>query len=256
MGWFQGGFANCAATHISIDGQVVQDYVPHHNPFQYYRSTSNPDHLPPTSPKMVGKTDRANHIYDISDFWAAAKVGNVPAVSFFKAPAYQDGHPGYSSPLLEQEFIVSVINKLQLLPEWEDMAVIIAYDDSGGWYDHQSPPIINQSQTYADVLTGPGSAGSNPPAGGYQGRPGYGLRLPFILISSWAKENFVDHTLIDQTSILRFIEDNWSLGRIGNFSFDKISGSMLEMFNFKRRSDRVLILNPQTGQIVCDKSNV
>lgn len=250
-GWFHGGFADCLATHIGNEGLIVFDYIPHHNPFQYYASTSNPEHLPPTSPEMIGRTDQANHLYDIEDFWKAASIGNVPAVSFLKAPAYQNGHGGNSNPLLEQEFLVTTINRLQELPQWKNMAIIIAYDDSGGWYDHEMPTIINQSQTFADALTGLGQAGTNPPLGGFQGRPAYGFRVPFVLISPWAKENYVDHALTDQTSILRFIEDNWRLGRIGNASFDKYAGSLLNMFDFKRRcfGTRKLFLNPSTGEI-------
>jgi phospholipase C len=66
---------------------------------------------------MIGKTDQANHQYDLSDFWAAAEVGNLPAASFLKAPSYQQGHAGYSGPLLEQSFLVDTINKIQKLPE-------------------------------------------------------------------------------------------------------------------------------------------
>lgn len=248
-GWFQGGFADCNATHQGPNGPLP-DYVPHHNPFQYYQSTSNPLHLPPTSAKMIGKTDRANHLYDISDFWKAAEHGHIPAVSFFKAPQYQAGHPHNSTPLLEQEFLVSVINKLQTLPEWKNMAIIIAYDDSGGWYDHEVPPIINDSQIPNDAFTAPGMVGPNPPLGGYQGRPGYGMRLPFILISPWAKVNYVDHSLIDQTSILRFIEHNWGLGRIGNFSFDSFAGSLMDMFDFKKRKLRYLMMDPNSGEVI------
>lgn len=249
-GWFQGGFSDCSSKHPNPSGILVADYVPHHNPFQYYQSTSNPEHLPPSSLEMVGKTDRANHLYDISDFWSAAEEGNVPAVSFFKAPAYQNGHAGNSSPLLEQEFLVSTINRLQRLPQWKNMAIIIAYDDSGGWYDHEVPTIVNQSQISNDAFSAPGSIGNNPPLGGYQGRPSYGFRLPFILISPWAKENYVDSSLIDQTSILSFIEDNWNLGRIGDFSFDAYAESILPMFNFHKKKYRVLILDPGTGEIV------
>lgn len=249
-GWFQGGFANPNATHPGEDGVPVVDYIPHHNPFQYYQSTSNPQHLPPTSPAMVGKTDQANHIYDLADFWAAADQGNVPAVSFFKAPAYQDGHAGYSNPLLEQEFLVETVNALQKLPQWKDMAIIISYDDSGGWYDHEMMAMINDSQIPEDALVAPGNAGSNPPLGGYQGRPGYGFRVPFVLISPWAKVNFVDSTLTDQTSVLRFIEDNWNLGRIGDFSFDAYAGELLNMFDFSKRRERSLILDRNTGEIL------
>ena len=110
-GWFQGGFkptsvangaAVCATRHTNIGGATVTDYIPHHEPFQYYTSTANPHHLPPSSVAMIGHTDQANHQYDLSDFWAAADAGNLPAVSFLKAAAYQDGHAGYSDPLDEQ----------------------------------------------------------------------------------------------------------------------------------------------------------
>jgi phospholipase C len=248
-GWFQGGFSNQTAQHAGNGGILYTDYIPHHNPFQYYPSTSNPNHLPPTYSKHVGKTDQANHNYDISDFWAAAEHGVVPSVCFFKAPAYQDGHGGYSNPHLEQQFLVSTINKLQKLPQWKDMAIIIAYDDSGGWYDHEPLPLINDSQISADAYTSSGACGNSTPWGGYQGRPAYGLRVPFIIISPWARENFIDHTMIDQTSILSFIEYNWKLGRIGDFSFDTAAGSILNMFDFHKRNARSLILSHKTGKI-------
>jgi Phosphoesterase family len=79
---------------------------------------------------MVGKTDRANHLYDLSWFWTAARAGHLPAVSLLKAPAYQNGHPGNSDPLDEQVFLVTVLNFLQQLPEWRHMAVIIAWDEA------------------------------------------------------------------------------------------------------------------------------
>jgi phospholipase C len=101
-GWFEGGFSNCNQTHTTTNGGVRKDYIPHHQPFQYYASTANPHHLPPTSVAMIGhQGDRANHQYDTTDFWNAANADNLPAVSFIKAPAYQDGNAGYSNPLLE-----------------------------------------------------------------------------------------------------------------------------------------------------------
>ena len=105
-GWFQGGFkpssvsagaAVCATTHNNVSGASAgTDYIPHHEPFQYYPQTSNPHHLPPTSTAMIGQTDQANHQYDTSDFFTALAAGNLPAVSYLKAPGYQDGHAGYS----------------------------------------------------------------------------------------------------------------------------------------------------------------
>ena len=258
-GWFQGGFrptsrladgsAVCGATHANIAGTVSSDYVPHHQPFQYWASTANPHHLPPSSTGMIGQTDQANHQYDLDDFWAAARNGNLPAVSFLKAPAYQDGHASNSDPLDEQQFVVSTLNALQSLPHWGEIAVLITYDDSDGWYDHVMAPVVSASATSADALTGPGACGV-PQEGEYQGRCGYGPRLPLLVISRWAKVNYVDHTLTDQSSVLRFIEDNWDLGRVGDQSFDERAGSIMNLFDFRISYTHAqrLYLNPATGQ--------
>jgi hypothetical protein len=158
--------------------------------------------------------------------------GNLPSVSFLKAAAYQDGHAGYSDPLDEQHFLVDTINRLQKLAEWNSTAVIITYDDSDGWYDHVMPPIVSQSNDPRyDRLLGKDGLCGLAPTGAYQDRCGYGPRLPFLIISPYAKVNYVDHSVTDQTSIIRFIEDNWDLGRIGNQSFDVKAGSILNMFN-------------------------
>lgn len=253
-GWFEGGFrptavvagkAVCGATHIGSDGKPKGDYIPHHQPFQFYLSTANPHHLPPSAVSMIGKTDQANHQYDLIDFWAAVDSGHMPAVSFLKAPAFQDGHAGYSDPLAEQTFLVETINRLEQTPEWTSMAIIIAYDDSDGWYDHVMPPIVSQSSTVDDALDGPGNCGVTP-TGGLPGRCGYGPRLPLLVISPFAKVNFVDHSTTDQSSILRFIEDNWGLGRIDG-SFDAKAGSLNNLFSFRGERARRLFLDPTTG---------
>ena len=258
-GFFQGGFdltvtnpdgsTGCNRTHTStVTGTKKVDYIPHHQPFQYYASTANLNHTRPSSVAAIGTTDGANHQYDIHDFFDALANGNFPAVSFLKAPGYRDGHAGYSSPLDEQAFVVVTINTLQKDPEWSSTAVIIAWDDSDGWYDHQLGPIVSQSSTTSDVLTGPNACGQAP-SGAAQGRCGYGPRLPLLVVSPFAKRNFVDNTVTDQSSILRFIEDNWGLGRTGKGSFDAIAGSLQNMFDFtaRPRQDR-LCLDPFTGE--------
>jgi phospholipase C len=252
-GWFQGGFRDTTAKHANIAGKFQTDYNPHHEPFQYYKSTSNPDHLPPSSTDMIGKTDQANHQYDLEDFWRAADTGHLPAVSYLKAANYQDGHAGYSDPLDEQHFLVDTINHLQKLPEWKETAVIIAYDDSDGWYDHVASPVVNHSN---DPENDSAPALGKPDLGDYQDRAGYGPRLPLLVISPYAKANFVDHTLTDQTSILRFIEDNWNLGRIGDYSFDEKAGSLENMFDFSNgHKNKRLFLDPITGE-EADQYNV
>lgn len=173
----------------------------------------------------------------------------LPAVSFLKPSEYQDGHPKYSDPLSLQTFLVNTINELQQMPEWRHMAIIIVWDDSGGWYDHVMPPIINQSHVPPDALLGPGNAG-NPPPGTYQGRLAYGMRVPFLVVSPFAKSNYVDHSVIDQTSVLRLIEKNWHLGTIGNQSFDQFASSLAPLFNFSSPHYKPFLLDPVTGRKV------
>ncbi len=236
------------------------DYIPHHEPFQYYKSTANPTHARPTSVTSVGQQDAANHQYDVHDFYDAILAGNYPAVSFLKAAGYQDGHAGYSDPLDEQAFVVHVINFLQENSgDWAHTAVVIMYDDSDGWYDHQMPPIMNQSSSAADALSGTGLCGSTGPTTALpgvagvahaQGRCGYGPRQPLLVISPWSKSNFVDHTVTDQTSVIRFIEDNWlNSQRIGSGSFDALANSIAGMLDFtKEEAKGAFILSETTGE--------
>lgn len=266
-GSFMGGFnlstvnpngtTGCSRSSAGLAG-TTNDYIPHHSFFNYWASTSNGAHTRPASVSEIGGAGPANHQYDLQDFYAAVAEGSFPAVNFIKAQAYQDGHAGYSDPLDEQTFIVDLINFLETQPTWSSTAVVIMYDDSDGWYDHQMGPIVNTSTGPQDALTGPGACGTaatalpgfnataNPHA---LGRCGYGPRLPLLVISPYAKENFVDHSITDQTSIIRFIEDNWlSSQRLDSGSFDVLANSITQMFNFsKLRVNGKLILNPLTG---------
>jgi phospholipase C len=189
----------------------------------------------------------------ICDFWNAAQIGNLPEVSFLKAAKYQDGHASYSNPLDEQTFLVNTINNIQKLPQWNSTAIIIAYDDSDGWYDHVMPPIVSQSSDPKnDKLLGEKGLCGQPSKSAYQDRCGYGPRAPLLMISPYSKVNFVDHSITDQTSILRFIEDNWNLGRIGDQSFDAKAGSLMNMFDFNDGGQQLankLFLGPTTGLI-------
>jgi phospholipase C len=272
-GWFHGGFAPtgvdanglavCGQHHTGLAGDdaVTQssdgDYIPHHEPFQYFPSTVNPHHVRPSDARLIGTSrDGTNHQYDLTDFFTALSEGQLPAVSYLKASAYQDGHAGYSDPIDEQTFLVNTINSIMQSPEWKETAIIIAYDDSDGWYDHVMGPIVNQSNVPGDdQLLGNGNCGTPKPIGDQgtiqNGRCGYGPRLPLMVISPWAKSNYIDHRVTDQSSILRFIEDNWDLGRIGNGSTDAIAGSLNGMFDFDEgRQNHKLILDPTSGQRV------
>ena len=245
------GTAVCASSHPNGSGLIRRDYYAGGTvePFQFWASTANPHHLPPRSTAEIGHGGPANHQYDLADFWRAAAAQHLPAVSFIKAASYDNGHPGLSSPLDEQRFLVDTINRIQTLPTWSSTAIIIAYDDSDGWYDHQMTPPLNSSHDKGqDVLSGPGSCGHGVPLGGYLDRCGPGPRQPFLVISPYAKRNSVDHTLTTQVSITRFIEDNWlHEQRLGNGSFDATAGSLSGLFDLGHPIDQPLLLDPSTG---------
>jgi phospholipase C len=256
-GWFQGGFAPtgtnaagfavCGSSHANIGGNSSVDYSPHHNPFEYYKSTANPKHLPPSSVAAIGHTDQANHQYDLTDFSAALKAGNMPAVSFLKAAEYQDAHPGYSDPLDEQTFLVNTINQIEKSKFWKNTAIVIAYDDSDGWYDHQKPVIVNGSNTSLDA-----AICSSAPVrlAGIPVRCGYSQRLPMLVISPWSRTNYVSHQLTNTASIIKFAENNWLGGkRIGGGSFDVSSNSLSGMLQFFAPHVDPVILNPTTGAV-------
>ncbi|MET9499454.1 alkaline phosphatase family protein [Streptomyces sp. NPDC006552] len=261
-GWFQGGFrpatpwdgkqghyAECQSqTHANAGGAQVVDYIPHHEPFQYYKSTANPHHLPPKNTREIGHDGQANHQYDIEDFDSALKTARLPSVSYLKAPGYQDGHAGTSSPLDEQHFLTSTINKIQRSPQWKDTAIVVAYDDSDGWYDHVMAPVKNGSEDSAVDSTGrqtdgPACQAGPAAAGGYKDRCSPGARQPLLVISPYSKVNKVDHTPTQQSSVLKFIEDNWHLGRLGDASFDVQAGSLNSLFDFGNPHQEQLLLN-------------
>ena len=301
-GWFQGGFrpsvaavpgTSAAVCGVQANKHVQADqlsgapadptqtaYNSHHEPFLYYASTSNPHHLAPTSTAAIGTdADQANHNYDLIDFKAALAAHNLPAVTYLKATNEGDGHPGNSDPLSEQTFLVDIINLIMQSPEWSSTAIVIEWDDSDGWYDHAVGPIVNPSNAAGfDAIAGGTPTGSTlngtcgtPAAGAFNGRCGYGPRFPFLVISPWAKQNYVDHTTTDQASILKFIEDNWLCKSAGpnntctlathiddttgitnpaQMSFDVKAGSLLGHFDFTHQKIRRMTLDDMTGAVL------
>jgi phospholipase C len=261
------------STISQVSGLTVNDYIPHHIWFQYFKDTANPNHIRPASTAEIGHNGPANHGYDIQDFFTTVSAGNYPAVSFIKMPAFQDSHPngGESNTLDEQAGVVDLINFLQEQPDWDSTAVIIAYDDSDGWYDHDfaqpksraSFSQIPAGATATDALNGngncgiPGAVGTSLPTGihgqGVNGRCGVGMRQPLLVISPFAKKNYISHVFSTQASIPQFIEDNWLNGeRLGQGSFDneRQTGSLMDMFDFSQKPGRKLILDRTEGTVV------
>ena len=287
-GGFMGGFdldtvnrngtTGCQrSTYSSVLDASPKDYIPHHNWFQYYASTSNPTHARPSSVWRIGYTDPkdststpVHHEYGLRDFYRAVASGNFPSVSYIKFPAIGDAHPGNSDPLDEQAHIVKLLNFLQRQPDWKNTAVIITYDDSDGWYDHRfaspttssfdsstSEKTAQGTVTGADQLNGPGSCTGPDAQPGIglngkivNGRCGPGTRIPFLVISPYARVNYVDDNRITQSSVVRFIEDNWLHGqRIGQGSNDATAGSIMGLFDFSHGAGKAqpVYLNPETG---------
>jgi phospholipase C len=276
-GGFMGGFdlsavnpngtTGCArSTYSNVLNAAKTDYIPHHNWFQYYSSTANPTHERPTSVAEIGHADDkdgsstpVHHEYDLQDFFRAVSSGNFPSVSYLKFPAVGDAHPGNSDPVDEQTYLATVLNFLQRQPEWKNTAVIVTYDDSDGWYDHRyASPTTASSDPTADQLNGPGVCNGPKARPGVgvngstvNGRCGPGTRIPFLVISPYAKRNYVGHARLAQSSVVRFIEDNWLNGeRIGQGSNDATAGSIMDMFDFRRGSslNPALFLDPNTGE--------
>jgi len=222
-----------------------------------------------------------NHQYDTSDFdQLVTAIGDgevspsaLPAVSFLKAPGYEDGHAAYSDPADEQAFVTREIDSLMRTPDWRSTVVLVNWDDSDGWYDHVYSGVTNPSLSPADNLTNTntntigtgqptsGQCGPSPqttaPLAGEQGRCGFGPRLPFLVISPYARVNHVDNDLSDQASIINFIEYNWRLPGIPGSAdqvlskVDRSEGvpfDLAGMFNFRYPQAGRLILSPVTGE--------
>ena len=159
---------------------------------------------------------------------------------------------------------MNTINSIESSSFWSSTAIILAYDDSDGWYDHLTD-MVNGSATTADSLNGAGvcmsataaaAALPGPNSNGLpvQGRCGHGPRLPLLVISPWANKNYIDNTPTDQASVIRFIEDTFLASkRIGGGSFDATAGTLNNMFNFSNGAvipnPNVVLLNPATGAV-------
>lgn len=272
-GWFSAGFkpttpynpttgtpakCNAMTKRTATDNASSTAYGAHYDPFMYYASTANQHHLPPASVAEIGNNGQANHQYDLSDFWIAVDNNNLPSVTFLKAPKSETGHPNDSSVLDEQEFLANVTNTIAQSPYWSSTVVFITYDDSDGWYDHQMPTIANHSNDPVNDFA-PTCGGKQAGLGGADDRCGHGPRQPLLVVSPYAKSNFISHTLSDQSSVLKFIEDNWHTGGIpdtlGQASFDDKAGSLNDMFDFGNHGNTPKVcLSPVNGSVVAPVS--
>jgi phospholipase C len=173
--FYQTNFAN------SQNG-TCKDYVPQENPFQYFTSTENSSHL---------------QDFTMSGFQSVLDSGTLPSVAWITPDGAHDMHPGGGNVLDGIEWLNQLVQAVKSSGAWQSTAIVVLWDESGGWYDHAPPPQLSGT----DPVTLPGGQG-------------FGMRVPVIIISPYAKTNYISHQQMDFVSILRFIQWNWNLGVI------------------------------------------
>lgn len=169
--------------------------------------------------------DHQDQVRPIAEYYTDAAAGTLPDVAFvdpaFFGEGENDEHPP-SNAQLGQAFVAGVVDALTHSPLWSRSALFITYDEHGGYWDHVPPPLACLPD-------------DTPPALGGSDYPGtydrYGVRVPFVVVSPYAKKRYVSHTVTDQTSILRFIETRFDLGALTRR--DANADPLLGMFDFE-----------------------
>jgi acid phosphatase len=164
--WYSGGWNDAVAGHPDPLFQY------HHQPFAYFANYA---------PGTAGRS----HLRDESEFLAAARSGNLPAVSFVKPVGAENEHPGYADLSRGEQHTADLIEAVRSSHDWKKTAIVVTYDENGGFWDHVSPPAVD--------------------------RWGPGTRVPTLVISPRARRHFVDHESYDTTSILATIERRYGL---------------------------------------------
>jgi acid phosphatase len=174
------------------------NFQAHHQPFNYFARFA------PGSPA------RAQHLKDGEDFEAAIAQGKLPQVSFYKPAGRFSQHPLYTDIQSGDSHIAEILARLKESPQWPNMAVIVTYDDNGGYWDHVPPP------------TGPG----------WGDRWGPGSRIPTIIVSPYARRGYIDHTAYDTTSILKLITERFGTEPLPGVRAN--TGDLSNAFDFGR----------------------
>jgi phospholipase C len=158
-----------------------------------------------------------SRIVDMSEYYKDLANGTLPAVSFM-SPAGASEHPP-SSVQAGERFVSSLVDALMTSSAWDSSAFMWTYDDWGGWYDHVSPPAVDAY--------------------------GYGFRSPGLLVSAYAKKGHVDHTTLDFTSELKFIENNWGVPPLA--SRDAAANDITTAFDFSAPPRAATLLGTSRG---------
>lgn len=185
--WYSGGWNEAEAGTLK---EGTFSY--HHQPFAFFKRFQK------------GTADRTRHLKDLEDFLADIQKGTLPAVAFYKPRRGINQHPSASDIVSSDRHTGEILQRLEKSPKWPRMAVIVTYDENGGFWDHVAPPTRD--------------------------RWGPGTRVPTIIVSPFARRGFVDHTPYDTTSILKLIETRFGLAPLTEA--DAKANSMLPAFQF------------------------
>ncbi|NOT83844.1 MAG: acid phosphatase, partial [Methylococcaceae bacterium] len=175
--WYAGAWNEALSSPEVIYNEGTPNFQTHHQPFNYFARFN------PTTKK--GAAERAVHLKDYTDLQHDIKKGILPAVVFYKPQGNLNQHPGYTDIMSGDAHIAEVVASLQNSVQWPHMAIIVTYDENGGYWDHVAPPEGD--------------------------RWGPGTRIPTLVISPFAKKHHVDHSYYDTTSILKFITQRFNL---------------------------------------------
>ena len=184
--WYAGGWND------ALGGKPDPQFQYHHQPFVYFQSFAD------------GTKAKSDHLKDEVDFIGSLSNDSMPAVSFIKPIGENNEHPGYTDVVHGEQHVMSLVQLIQASKHWKSTAIVITYDEHGGFWDHVPPP-------QGDIW-------------------GPGARVPAIIVSPFAKKGFVDNTRYETASILSFIEHRWSVGALGGH--DATAKDLSNAFDF------------------------
>ncbi|MGA2502736.1 MAG: alkaline phosphatase family protein [Anaerolineales bacterium] len=175
--------------------------------------------------RFIDDPTLASHIVDLSQYYVDLRNGTLPAVSYIVPSGTSEHPPEY--PATGERQVKNLVQELMRSSVWNSSAFMVLYDDWGGWYDHVVPP---QVDAY-----------------------GYGLRVPALLVSPFAKAGYIDNTQLDFTSVLKFIEDNWKVASLS--TRDAAANNFLGAFNFSQAPRQAVFLSSTWALAVIAKKS-
>jgi len=224
----EGGFGNIPTIFDKLQERGIswKFYIRNYDPELNYRKLKELDYLPPqvqwvpllSFDRFLDDPELSSRIVDLSEYYKDLENGTLPAVSYVLLLGATE-HP-ISDPGLGEKTTQTMVQSLMQSNAWKNSAFFLTYDDWGGWYDHVPPPQVDER--------------------------GYGFRVPSMLISPYARKGRIDHTLLDHTSILKFIEENWNIPPLAER--DAKANNFTSAFNFSV-SPRLPVFIPATREV-------